>query len=117
VLQQQEADRTDQELVEELDATHVEICARERHLFSLILEADRRELWRDSEAPTLGAWLSGRYSITWWKANRWIQAARALEQLPRISEAFETGRLGVDKVVELTRVATPETEETLIPWA
>jgi hypothetical protein len=50
--------RTDQELIDELDATHIDICVRERHLFSLILEADRRELWKDSGAQSLGAWLS-----------------------------------------------------------
>jgi uncharacterized protein DUF222/HNH endonuclease len=116
VHQHQEADRTDEDVIQAMDGFHLAACQAHVGLFAQIREADRRELWR-SEAPTLGAWLSGRYSITWWKANRWIQAARALEQLPRISEAFETGRLGVDKVVELTRLATPETEETLIPWA
>jgi uncharacterized protein DUF222/HNH endonuclease len=112
--------RTVEELIEELDATHVGICARERHLFSLILEADRRELWKDplgSGAQNLAVWLSLRYSITWWKANRWIRAAHALEELPEISRAFETGQLGIDKVVELTRLATAETEAKLIPWA
>jgi len=34
-----------------------------------------------------------------------------------VARAFEQGRLGIDKVVELTRFATPETERGLIGWA
>lgn len=62
-------------------------------------------------------WLSMRYGISDWKARRWIAAAHALEGLPRISEAFASGELGIDKVVELTRFATAETEGRLITWA
>src|SRR5690348_4958890 len=62
-------------------------------------------------------WLRMRYGISDWKARRWIDASHALESLPEISEAFSSGRLGVDKAVELTRFATPETEERLLPWA
>ncbi|HYT79179.1 MAG TPA: hypothetical protein VEQ37_07980, partial [Actinomycetota bacterium] len=40
-----------------------------------------------------------------------------LEGLPQISEAFASGELGIDKVVELTRFATPQTEGRLITWA
>jgi hypothetical protein len=62
-------------------------------------------------------WLRMRYGVSDWKARRWIAAAHALESLPLTSEAFASGRLGVDKVVELTRFATPETERGLLPWA
>jgi hypothetical protein len=58
-----------------------------------------------------------RYGISHWKARRWIAAAHALEGLPRLSEAFARGDLGIDKVVELARVATAETEGDLIAWA
>ena len=58
-----------------------------------------------------------RYGIPYWKAHRWIEAARALESLPEVSKALGSGVLGVDKIVELTRFATPETETELIPWA
>lgn len=62
-------------------------------------------------------WLAIRYGISEWKARRWIAAAHALEELPRTSEAFASGMLGIDKVVELTRFATPETEARLLRWA
>ncbi len=58
-----------------------------------------------------------RYGISAWKAHRWVAAAHALAELPATAEALGSGRLGIDKVVELTRFATPETERGLIGWA
>jgi hypothetical protein len=65
----------------------------------------------------MAQWVAGRCGISNWAARRWMAAAFALEHLPGISEAFSTGALGLDKVVELTRFATPATETKLIPWA
>jgi HNH endonuclease len=39
------------------------------------------------------------------------------DTLPAIRAALVDGRLGIDKVVELTRFATPATEERLVRWA
>jgi hypothetical protein len=58
-----------------------------------------------------------RYGISLWQASRWIRAATALETLPRVSRALETGLLGIDKVLELCRFASPETGEPLVVWA
>jgi hypothetical protein len=44
----------------------------------------------------------------------WIVAGHALERLPLVSEALTGGRLSLDKVVELARFATAETEARLI---
>src|SRR6266540_6493253 len=100
-----------------MDAQHAGVCASQRQLFSLIAEADQCKAWRDSGARDMAHWLWMRYGISDWKARRWIAAAHALEGLPRISEAFSAGELGIDKVLELTRFATPDTEARLIPWA
>jgi hypothetical protein len=108
---------TTDQLIEGLDALHARVSGAQRRLFTLIAEADRRQAWRDAGARDMAHWLSIRYGISWWKANRWIRAAHALEGLPRIAEAFSSGQLSIDKVVELTRFATPETEERLIRWA
>jgi uncharacterized protein DUF222/HNH endonuclease len=110
-------ERTDDELLGAMDGAHVRAMAAERELSSLICEADRRDLWRGSGARDLAHFLCMRYDISTWKAHRWIRSAHALERLPRISEAFSSGSLGVDKVVELTRYATPETEDRLVRWA
>ncbi|MGZ8625677.1 MAG: DUF222 domain-containing protein [Actinomycetota bacterium] len=100
-----------------MDATHARACRAERELLSLIAEADGREAWRDEGARDTAHWLSMRYGISHWKAHRWIVAAHALESLPRLSEAFARGEIGLDKVVELCRFATADTECRLIGWA
>jgi hypothetical protein len=110
-------ERTDQELLLGIDAVNSRVCASQRELFRFIAEVDRRELWKDSGARDMAHWLVMRHGISYWKALRWIKAAHALEALPRLSEAFADGELGIDKVVELTRFATPETEGHLIVWA
>ncbi len=46
-----------------------------------------------------------------------MAASHAIPTLPLISQALESGRLCLDKVVELCRFATPETEQELIAWA
>jgi uncharacterized protein DUF222 len=99
------------------DAFHAQVSGAQRELLRRIAELDRRDAWQDTGARDLAHWLSMRYGISSWKARRWIAAAHALEQLPRLSRAFASGALGIDKVVELCRFATPEVEGRLIPWA
>jgi hypothetical protein len=100
-----------------LDAVHARVSSAQRELFQLIILVDRLHAWRDAGARDLAHWLAMRYGISQWKATRWIACAHALEILPRIAEAFGAGELGIDKVVELTRFATPETEHRLVRWA
>jgi hypothetical protein len=109
--------QSDEQLIHQMDAVHEQISASQRILFALICEVDRREAWRDDGAHDMAHWLCIRYGISSWKAYRWIAAAHALEALPRIAQAFTHGDLGIDKVVELARFATPETEAGLIRWA
>ncbi len=108
---------TDQQLICDIDAAHGLVSGAQQRLFSLIAEVDRREAWRGAGARDMAHWLWMRYGISDWKARRWIAAACALSDLPRISQAFRSGELGIDKVVELTRFAKPETEADLIRWA
>ena len=82
-----------------------------------ILEADRSDSWMGNGARSHAEFLAGRYGISQWKARRWIGAAYALEHLPLTAHALETGRLSLDKVIELTRFAVPATEKKLISWA
>ncbi|MBI2237948.1 MAG: DUF222 domain-containing protein [Actinobacteria bacterium] len=110
-------DASNEALIEGIDAFHRRISGAQRGLFLLIAEADRRGVWRNSGARDMAHWLSIRHGISEWKARRWIVAAHALEGLPLLSEAFCSGELGIDKVVELARFATPLTEGRLIRWA
>jgi hypothetical protein len=110
-------ERSDQQLIGDLDNFHRRVCSSQRDLFDVIAEVDVRKAWRDSGARDMVHWLRMRLGISDWKARRWIAAAHALTGLPRISEAFSRGEIGIDKVVELTRFATPEREADLLRWA
>jgi hypothetical protein len=110
-------DRRYDELIEGIDALHRGVSRSQRRMLALLAEVDRRKGWRDSGARDMAHWLSMRQGISQWKARRWIAAAHALAGLPRVSEAFVRGELGIDKVVELTRFATAEMEAKLIRWA
>jgi hypothetical protein len=109
--------RDDADLIDAIDNAHRRICDTQRELFRLVGEGDRRELWRGSGARDMAHWLSIRQGISQWKARRWIAGAHALEALPDLDRSFSSGELGVDKVVELTRFATYESEAGLITWA
>lgn len=109
--------RSNRELVEGIGGLHAEISGRQRELLRLIAEADRRRIWRDSGARDMAHWLAMHLGISEWKARRWVGAARALEGLPALDRALSSGDLGIDKVVELARFATPESEGRLIRWA
>jgi hypothetical protein len=108
---------SDQAVIAAMDQVHARICAEQRRLLGLIAVMDRREEWANDGARDMAHWLWMRYGLSDWKARRWIAAAHALERLPAVSEAFASGVLGIDKVVELTRFATPSTESDLISWA
>jgi hypothetical protein len=110
-------EHTDDELIEGIDACHARACEAQRAMFEAIATGDHRELWRDWGARDMAHWLAMRYGISHWKALRWIAASHALGDLPRISKAFACGEVSVDKVVELCRLATPETEGRLLAWA
>ena len=46
-----------------------------------------------------------------------MACSHALGGLPRLTKALGAGTLGLDKVLELARFATEETESKLISWA
>ncbi|HEY7399507.1 MAG TPA: DUF222 domain-containing protein [Actinomycetota bacterium] len=112
-----ESPPNESDLIQAIDRAHVDVSIAQRHMFSLIAQVDRLQRWRGSGARDMAHWLWMRYGISDWKARRWIASAHALTDLPRISRAFAEGDLGIDKVIELTRFATPENEANLVRWA
>ncbi|MFP5350933.1 MAG: DUF222 domain-containing protein, partial [Actinomycetota bacterium] len=89
----------------------------DRERLRRILSADRAALHRHEGARDTAEMVAGVFHVSKWKAERWVKAAHALEKLPHLSSALEAGSLSLDKTVELTRFATPETEKRLTRWA
>ena len=83
----------------------------------LIAELDDRKVWRVDGAKSMAEWVSAQFGISQWAARRWIAAGHALPGLPEVRRALRGGHLSLDKVLELTRLATPDTETQLIAWA
>ena len=59
-------------------------------------------------------WLNLRCGLGMAAAREKIRVAGALEELPKVCAAFETGELSYSKVRTLTRAANPENEEYLL---
>ena len=100
----------------EAQITHLwgHINAATAHFLSLVAEFDRREGWAQHGMASCAQWLNWQCGIGAVAAREKVRTARALESLPKISAAFGEGRLSYSKVRALTRVATAETEETLL---
>jgi hypothetical protein len=103
--------------VDRLDSLFAGLGTQQRALLRHIAAGDRSSLWSRDGCRDMAEWLSGRYGISNWTARRWVNAAHALEHLPELDRALNDGVLALDKVVELARFATPETEKKLISWA
>ena len=110
-------DRRAGQVLEQLDSLFVALCVTQRRLLACVREWDLGERWLDDGCRDMAQWLSGRFGMSHFIARRWVHAAHALERLPLISAALEDGVVGLDKVLELTRFATAESEAVLITWA
>ena len=84
------------------------IHAATYRLLALIAELDRREIWADQGAMSCAHWLSWACGIDTHTAREKVRVARALTELPLLSEALAKGELGYSKVRALTRIATSE---------
>ena len=90
------------------------INAATSHFLELVAEFDRRQGWAQHGMASCAQWLGWQCGIGRVAATEKVRTARALESLPKISAAFDEGRLSYSKVRALTRVATVETEDTLL---
>jgi hypothetical protein len=102
------------ELAIELSTLPGHINAANHRFLVLLGEFDRRQGWSDGATQSCAHWLNWKCGIAVGAAREKVRVARALESLPKISAAMETGALSYSKVREITRVATAETEDTLL---
>ncbi len=90
------------------------INAATAQFLALLAEFDRRQGWAQHGIANCAHWLSWQCGIGPVAAREKVRTARALTSLPKIAEAFGEGRLSYSKVRALTRVATADTEDTLL---
>src|SRR5881392_3580941 len=100
-------------LGDEIAELSAHLDAATARLLELIREFDARGGW-NTGFSSCAAWLSWRVGFDLGAAREHVRVARALGTLPRLSHALARGELSYAKVRELTRVATPETEERLL---
>lgn len=83
----------------------------------LLAEFDARDGWAGPGMRSCAQWLSWRVGMSPRTALEQLRVARALTTLPLITAVFAEGRLSYSKVRAITRIATPETEQTLLDLA
>ena len=80
----------------------------------LVAEFDREEAYERHGLVNTAQWLNWQCGIGPVASREKVRVARALEQLPEISDAFEKGEISYSKVRAMTRVATPANESVLV---
>ena len=91
------------------------IQAATYELLVLIHEFDEQDGWHG--CLSCAEWLSWRAGLSLGAAREHVRVARALGELPKLSDAMRRGKVSYSKVRAVTRVATPENEETLLDVA
>ncbi len=105
------------ELISGLTSWSGQLAAGEAVFLDLVGEFDAREGWAGVGILSCAHWLSWRCSLGPNAARERVRVARALRSLPQTRAAFRAARLSYSQVRALTRVATPETEASLITCA
>jgi hypothetical protein len=90
------------------------ITAATYRFLELVAEFDRREGWARHGVASCAQWLSWQCGIGRVAAREKVRVARALEKLPKISDAFRRGVVSYSKVRAMTRIATAANEATLL---
>ena len=92
------------------------IQAATYELLAMIHQFDERGGWGDG-FTSCAHWLNWRTGLAMGAAREKVRVAKALAELPRVSDAMRRGTVSYSKVRAITRVATPETEERLLTFA
>ena len=82
-------------------------------MLDVLAEFDRRRVWEQWGCASPQQWLGWKCALGYVAASERLRVARVLGSLPAIRDGLSRGKLSFSKVRELTRVATPETDECL----
>ena len=96
---------------------YAEITTATREFLAALAQLDRHGDWAEEAFGSCAESLAWRIGVTRGPANEKVKAARALEELPLISQAMSRGEVSFSKVRALTRAATPDNEGELLEFA
>ena len=105
------------ERMERVAVLYGEITAATREFLAALARSDQHGDWEEEGFGSCAEWLAWQIGITRGTANEKVRAARALEDLPLISEAMARGEISFSKVRALTRAATSQNESELLEFA
>jgi hypothetical protein len=117
------AENTVPELVpiEKLEQDILNLCvginAATYELLFLIRQFEERGGFLKWGSEDCAAWLAWRCDFSLATAREKVRVARALKDLPLVSEHFASGALSYSKVRELTRVANRSNEQDLVEFS
>jgi len=99
-----------QDPTQALDDLVALMTAASAEALGMVADFDRRRAWERDGATCMAAWLAARYGLAWGAAREWVRVAHALEELPKIADAYAAAKLSWDQLRPLTKFATPETD-------
>ena len=106
------------ELAREIGFLVAHIQAATCRLLELIAEMDRRDGWAKYWGfKSCAHWLSWFTGDSLATAREKVRVARKLVECPLVQQAFADGRISYSKVRAITRIVTPENEQTLLDYA
>jgi hypothetical protein len=100
-----------------ITAGAVRLAAATAAWLRLIAEFDERDGWHGYGIASCAHWLAWQCGLSPGAAREHVRVARSLRLLPLIEAAFADGRLSYSKVRALTRIAEPDTEQSLLELA
>ncbi len=116
-LSEVHAEKSNQELEDEIKTLAANINAATYRLLVLIAEFEKRSAWKGWGYKSCAHWLNVRCGIGMAAARDRVRVACALKELPKISAAFAAGKLSFSKAREMTRIAHAENEDYLLTIA
>jgi len=105
------------ELAAAITSGAVRLAAATAAWLRLIAEFDQRDGCHGYGITSCAHWLAWQCGLSPGAAREHVRVARALKSLPLIEAAFAEGRLSFSKVRALTRIAEPDSEESLLELA
>ena len=106
-----------EDLALEIASLAAHIQAATCRLLLLIAEMDRREGYGDLHFVSCAHWLSWRTGDGLSTAREKVRVARKLTECPQLQQAFAGGQISYSKVRAITRIVTPDNEQTLLEYA